>query len=193
MNETPVVRRTVKKSEPKYEPTPDAAFPETAYDEARENLIKFVEFQVGKMRDRLLFNEEPTFSQLNEALAAYESTSIALLSSYAAARAEDSIAREVYDDEYARCFVETRTELGLNKYASGKELELLTRARHMEKLSKLKAKCIEAETKIKFIDKLVDSWKTYGFTLNQLSRNAEVEAKASGLSTNDLVGEALGE
>jgi hypothetical protein len=196
-DETPVRRRTVKKPEEqpveekletKYQPTPDYVIDEV-YDKAREDITKFVADQVQKMNDRLLFNEEPTFPQLNDALATYEQCTVAILSVYAAARAEDSFAREAYDDEYARCFMETRQELGLSKYASGKELETLTRARYMERLAKAKAKAITAETKLKYIDKLVDGWKQYGFVLSQLSRNAEAEARATGISTNDVTGD----
>jgi len=175
-----------------YKLTDDALFSSKKnYDEASEDLIKFVEEQISKMRDNVLFDEAPTFYQLNMALASYESILLALLSSYASARMQANIAQEIYDDRWAECVVETKARFGLNKYTSGKEIEYAARVAYMEELSKLKATVIRAENERSFLERLIEGWKQYSYCLGTLSRNAQAEASASRISTNDLVGDLI--
>jgi len=177
-----------------YPPTDEALFSSKKnYDAASKDLIEFVEAEISKMRSNILFDEAPSFWQLNQALASYESILLALLASYASARVRANVAQEAYDDEWAAAVMNTKAQYGLSKYVSGKELEYAARVAHMEKLSKLKADVIQAENARSFVERLVDGWRQYCFVLSRLSANAEAEARASGVSTNDRIGEMVGE
>jgi hypothetical protein len=179
---------------PKYEPTDEQLFSSKKnYDAASESLLTFVEEQISKMKGNILFDEVPSFWQLNSALASYESILFALLSSYAAARMNANIAQELYDDKWANVVVQTKTKFGLNKYVSGKEIEYLARSTNMEELSRLKADVIRAENERSFMERMVEGWRQYAFVLSRLSANAECEARASKLSTTDAIGNELGE
>jgi hypothetical protein len=194
MNETSTRRIVKPEASTKYELTDPQLFsPKKNYDEASASLITFVEEQISKMRDNVLFDEAPTFYQLNTALASYESILLALLSSYASARMQANVAQEIYDDKWAACVVETKTKFGLNKYTSSKEIEYAARVAFIKELSKLKAAVIRAENERSFVERLVDGWKNYGFILGTLSRNAQAEASATRISTNDLVGDLVGD
>ena len=68
------------------------------------------------------------------------------------------------------------------KIPAAKEIEMAVRKEYMVELAKLKAKVMEAENEYNFINHLVESWKNYQFVLGTLSRNAQAEASASGVS-----------
>jgi hypothetical protein len=205
MSDTPV-RRVVKQvaeaetkkqepaAPPKYAVTEDILFEANEnYNEAEDTFLQFVEKQMTRLKDGLLFDSNPSISQLNDALAHYESTLFSLLTIYASARIADATAKEKYEDAWAVAVMQAKIDVGLSKYVSVKDLEYMARCANMGKLSKLKADCIAAEHKLKLIDHLVRAWEGYQFVLSTMSKNAAIEVGATRTSNDDVVTDALGD
>lgn len=183
--------KTARRKPPvtKYEETPDDLYiVEKTYTEAEEELIKFVEKKIAQMNESLLFNGDssPSFSKLNQSLMEYESVMLGLLVLHQEARFKASVAQENYDNFYSVKYVDIKArEASLDpkkKIPAAKEIEMAVRKEHLVELAKLKAKAMEAENEYNFINHLVESWKNYQFVLGTLSRNAQAEASASGVS-----------
>lgn len=183
--------KTARRKPPitKYEETPDDLYiVEKTYTEAEEELIKFVEKKIAQMNESLLFNGDssPSFSKLNQSLMEYESVMLGLLVLHQEARFKASVAQENYDNFYSVKYVDIKArEASLDpkkKIPAAKEIDMAVRKEHMVELAKLKAKVMEAENEYNFINHLVESWKNYQFVLGTLSRNAQAEASASGVS-----------
>lgn len=183
--------KTARRKPPvtKYEETPDDLYiVEKTYTEAEEELIKFVEKKIAQMNESLLFNGDssPSFSKLNQSLMEYESVMLGLLVLHQEARFKASVAQENYDNFYSVKYVDIKArEASLDpkkKIPAAKEIEMAVRKEYMVELAKLKAKVMEAENEYNFINHLVESWKNYQFVLGTLSRNAQAEASASGVS-----------
>lgn len=172
-----------------YEDTPDELYEiEKTYSEAEETLIKFVEKKIAQMNESLLFNgdDSPSFGKLNQSLMEYESVMLGLLTLHQEARFKSQVAQENYDNFYAQKYVEVKdrdtTLDNKKKMLAAKEIEMVVRKENMAALAKLKAKVIESENEYNFINHLVEGWKNYQFVLGTLSRNAQAEAAASGVS-----------
>lgn len=183
--------KTARRKPPvtKYEETPDDLYiVEKTYTEAEEELIKFVEKKIAQMNESLLFNGDssPSFNKLNQSLMEYESVMLGLLVLHQEARFKASVAQENYDNFYSVKYVDIKArEASLDpkkKIPAAKEIEMAVRKEYMVELAKLKAKVMEAENEYNFINHLVESWKNYQFVLGTLSRNAQAEASASGVS-----------
>ena len=183
--------KTARRKPPvtKYEETPDDLYiVEKTYTEAEEELIKFVEKKIAQMNESLLFNGDssPSFSKLNQSLMEYESVMLGLLVLHQEARFKASVAQENYDNFYSVKYVDIKArEASLDpkkKIPAAKEIEMAVRKEYMVELAKLKAKVMEAENEYNFINHLVESLKNYQFVLGTLSRNAQAEASASGVS-----------
>ena len=160
-----------------------------SYNEAEENLIKFVEEQISLMNNNLLFKgmEEPTFYALNQSLMNYESVLLSLIALHQKVRFDKDITQEKYDNFYAEKYCEVKIEqVNLGKsaqFTSSKEIEMQVRKQWMTELAQLKANCITAENKYNAINYLIDGWRNYAFILNTLSKNAQAEAAAHGIAS----------
>jgi hypothetical protein len=185
-----VQRRPVNK--PKYEDTPNELFEiEKTYKDAEEDLIKFVEKQIELMNSYLLFGgmDIPGFYQLNKSLMDYESILLGLTTLHQECRINYQIAQEVYDNYYAEKFVEIKQEqatLGKSaQFTAARDIELCVRKRFMKELAQKKADIIKSENKYNFTNHLIKSWENYQFILSSLSRNAQAEASAAGISSKN--------
>ena len=174
--------------------TPDAIFDSVAtknYEEAERDLLTFVERQVELMKEHLLFGGEdiPSFYSLNKALMDYESVLLGLTSLHAEVRVQLDVAKEKYDDFYAHKYVETKqshVSLGKNApFTTAKEIEMYVRKNYLKELSKLKAEVIRIENQYNTVNHLINGWQNYQFVLSTLSKNAQAEAQASGVSTKN--------
>jgi hypothetical protein len=174
----------------RYPDTPDELFEiEKSYEQAEEDLVKFVEKQIDLMKNNLLFSGEeiPSFYSLNKSLMDYEANLLGLIVLHQECRIEQQIAQERYDNFYAEKFVEIKqeqTNLGKSaQFTAARDIELCVRKRYMRDLARLKADIIKTENKYNFLNYLIDGWKNYQYVLGTLSRNAQAEASASGISS----------
>ncbi|MBR6612004.1 MAG: hypothetical protein IKK93_07190 [Campylobacter sp.] len=172
--------------------TPDELFQvaEKTYTEAEEDLLKFVERQISNMQDNLLFggDETPSFYKLNKSLMEYESTLLALTALYQRTRSKYDFEQEKYDNYYASRYVEVKTKqisLGKQGITTQKEIEMIVRKTYMDELAKLRANVIRCENEKDTIYRLIEGWKNYQFVLGTLSKNAQAEAMASGVSNRN--------
>lgn len=172
--------------------TPDELFQiaEKTYSEAEEDLLKFVEKQISNMQDNLLFggDETPSFYKLNKSLMEYESTLLALTALYQRTRSKYDFEQEKYENYYASRYVEVKKEqlnLGKQGITAQREIEMIVRHRHMGELAKLKANVIRCENEKDTIYRLIEGWKNYQFVLGTLSKNAQAEAMATGVSNRN--------
>jgi len=165
------------------------------YEQSEKNLIEFVERQISLMNQNVLFGgADPSLYELNRVLSQYETVALGLTSLYATVRQEKDYAQEKYDDAYALWFVEKRTaltSLGDKKMPSTREIDMMVRSDHLEDLARLKAACIEAETKRSFVERLCKGWSDYSFILNTMSRNAQAEVGYSLRSSENLPSDKL--
>lgn len=165
----------------------EIALVEKNYDEAEKSLIMFVDKQIDLMNQAMVFHGDlvPSFDKINYALMNYESVISGLLILHQKARIKSEICTEKYDDFFAKKFVEVKREqqsLGKQGFTSTREVEYIVRQRFIKELSKLKADQIEAENKYNLMNHLLDAWKSYQWVLSTLSKNAQTEASASGIS-----------
>ena len=155
--------------------------------DAQVKLIKFVETQIAKMNEHLLFNgQQPNISQLNQALSEYEGILFGLTSLYEMVRWDAVEANDIYDDWIARKSIMIRDQVNpanvaASKWYSAKEIEWLVISRFGDERAKLLANKRLAEHEKSTVERLVEGWKSYGFILNQLSANARAELQGSGL------------
>ena len=159
----------------------------SSMSDAQVKLIKFVETQIAKMNEHLLFNgQQPNISQLNQALSEYEGILFGLTSLYEMVRWDAVEASDIYDDWIARKSIMIRDQVNpanvaASKWYSAKEIEWLVISRFGDERAKLLANKRLAEHEKSTVERLVEGWKSYGFILNQLSANARAELQGSGL------------
>ena len=103
----------------------------SSMSDAQVKLIKFVETQINKMNEHLLFNgQQPNISQLNQALSEYEGILFGLTSLYEMVRWDAVEANDIYDDWIARKSIMIRDQVNpanvaASKWYSAKEIEWL--------------------------------------------------------------------
>lgn len=159
----------------------------SSMSDAQVKLIKFVETQINKMNEHLLFNgQQPNISQLNQALSEYEGILFGLTSLYEMVRWDAVEANDIYDDWIARKSIMIRDQVNpanvaASKWYSAKEIEWLVISRYGDERAKLLANKRLAEHEKSTVERLIDGWKSYGFILNQLSANARAELQGSAL------------
>ena len=159
----------------------------SSMSDAQVKLIKFVETQINKMNEHLLFNgQQPNISQLNQALSEYEGILFGLTSLYEMVRWDAIEANDIYDDWIARKSIMIRDQVNpanvaASKWYSAKEIEWLVISRYGDERAKLLANKRLAEHEKSTVERLIDGWKSYGFILNQLSANARAELQGSAL------------
>ena len=162
----------------------------SSMSDAQVKLIKFVETQIAKMNEHLLFNgQQPNISQLNQALSEYERMLFGHTSLYEMIRWNAVEANDIYDDWIARKSIMIRDQVNpanvaASKWYSAKEIEWLVISRFGDERAKLLANKRLAEHERSTVERLVEGWKSYGFILNQLSANARAELQGSGLHTD---------
>ena len=159
----------------------------SSMSDAQVKLIKFVETQINKMNEHLLFNgQQPNISQLNQALSEYEGILFGLTPLYEMVRWDAIEANDIYDDWIARKSIMIRDQVNpanvaASKWYSAKEIEWLVISRYGDERAKLLANKRLAEHEKSTVERLIDGWKSYGFILNQLSANARAELQGSAL------------
>jgi len=181
-----------------YPEVPEELFnQEKPYKEAEENLVIFVEKQIELMKENLLFGgmAEPSFYALNQSLMNYESVLLGLIALHQEMRIQKDIANEKYENFYAEKYCEIKMQqVSLGKsanFTAAREIEMFVRKNWLKELSQLKAEYIKIENKYNFINHLMSGWEKYAFVLNTLSKNAQAEAAASGISKKEFGDESI--
>ena len=154
-------------------------------DAAQLELIPFVEKQIELVNNKLLFNGgTPTFEQLNDALAKHEGVLLGLTSLYEMAKWEENARKEEYDEWFAEKFIEVRTtvnspEISASKWFSSKEIEYMVCAKYKDERAELVSKERLAESKRSTVERLIEGWKNYQFSLTTMSKNSQAEVQVT--------------
>lgn len=180
---------------PLWEPADDGAFKtiiEKEADKAGDALIAFVEKQVMKMNEKILFDgqREPSIYELDQALATYEQTMFGLVAMYEQAKYDAQVAKEAFEEFYAEKFMEVRNkyntiDIKKTQWLSVNEIEYTTKSIFKQELAELKADQLRKDAERSTLERLMRAWESYQFVLTQLSKNTLADMGASNL-TQDL-------
>ena len=200
--------RSIVQDAPKYQPTPEAAFQventeaSKAMSSAESDLIKYVEAQITKMDQKLLFDgsSTPSLARINRALMEHEHVLLALTALYEQNRWTLDAAKKAYNEWHASAFLTVRKEvndpaLSASKWYTKDEIEYMVTCKYKKEQAQLQAAIALEDSKHSLLRRLIDQWNTYHFTLTQLSKNGIAEHNTSdGTSyedTGDMASEAL--
>lgn len=174
------------------EPAKQESYIDVLAEQKGESLMEFVEKQINLMNNRLLFNgnREPSLYEINVALSTYEQTLLGLQVLYEQAKFDSEVAKAKYEEFYNVKYMEIRNTYNTKdvknaQWLSGKEIEATLYKVYQKDLSELKLSMIEAEGKRSTMQRLCDSWNSYLWCLNTLSKNSIAAANAS-ISTIDM-------
>lgn len=162
-------------------------------EEEEKKLLSFVNTQIERMNNKLLFNgnQEPSFYELDMSLATYEQTLFGVIALYESAKFDADIAAAKYDEFYAEKYMDTRNTyntLDTKKscWLSATEIDATTRTRYKKELAALKAESIRKDCEKSTLERMLRSWESYQFVLAQLSKNSIAEAQINGLVKFDM-------
>lgn len=159
--------------------------------EKDSEILQFVNEQIlslGRKIIRFEGNGTPPLSLINECLMTHSSTMLALQSLYESARLDLLRAKKVYDAWHAQKYVEVKAKyVAIEKtsrtektvWLSKDEIELRIIADYKDDYLLYQNQIDEADEKRSCIQRLIDTWNSYGFSLNQLSRNAIAEMNSN--------------
>lgn len=184
-----------QEQKPLFEPTPDSAFQseiDIAGDESSKRLVQFVEEQIDRMNNKILFDgtREPSLYELDMALSTYEQTLFGLIALYESNKMEAELARERYNEFYNNKYMEVRNtynnaSVKNAQWLSAKEIEATTYSVFKRELAELKADQIEKDCRRSTAERLMKGWESYLWVLNTLSKNSQAEMNAN-LKSVDL-------
>lgn len=163
----------------------------TEAEKAGDKLLIFVEKQVDKMNNKILFdgNREPSLYELQMALSTYEQTMFGLVAMYEQAKYDAEVAKSKYKEFYATKFMETRNKYNTldtakSKWLSANEIEFTMQSIYKKELAMLETDRIEKEAERSTLERLMRSWESYQFVLTQLSKNSIAQMGGSRISTD---------
>lgn len=153
-----------------------------AMEQAENDLIQFVETQIKKMDNKLIFDGEsnPPLEAISIELLKHPHVMLALTSMYETARWAHKAAKKSYDEWYAGAFLEVRTQVNDPKLSAAKwytkeEIGMMVTRKYKAQKAALEADVELAEAKLSLLRRLIDGWDAYRWELSQLSKNAIAE------------------
>jgi hypothetical protein len=191
----------VENQKPLWEATGDDAFKtviEREADNQGDSLIAFVEKQVLKMNEKILFDgqREPSLYELDMALSTYEQTMFGLIAMYEQAKYDAQVAKEAFEEFYAEKFMEVRNKYNTidvrkGQWLSSSEIEYTTKSIFKKELAALKAAQMRKDVERSTLERLMKSWESYQFVLLQLSKNTIADIGASGMTVDMYKGDEV--
>ena len=180
----------VEQSEPNVESTNTSAEYhseiENKAEEASKKLLEYVNEQITRMDNKLLFNgdRDPSKYELDMALSQYEQTLFGLISLYETAKFEEEVAKAKYDEWYAEKYMEVRNTYNTKdvknaSWLSAKEIDATVLTKYKFMAADLKADIISKSRERSTIERLLEGWKSYLWVLNSLCKNAQAEMMAN--------------
>ena len=180
----------VEHSEPNVESTNTSAEYhseiENKAEEASKKLLEYVNEQITRMDNKLLFNgdRDPSKYELDMALSQYEQTLFGLIALYETAKFEEEVAEAKYDEWYAEKYMEVRNTYNTKdvknaSWLSAKEIDATVLTKYKFMAADLKADIISKSRERSTIERLLEGWKSYLWVLNSLCKNAQAEMMAN--------------
>jgi hypothetical protein len=181
------VRRTIKTEQTETtESTPvTTTVTIDPFEVSHEAFMKFVEAQIERMNNSLLFKDrEPSMYELQQSLANWESVWFGLVSLYESARWEFQEAKEKFDEWWSIKFMEIKRRENSptakrNMWLSATEIENTVRSENVEEMRQMKSAILDAESRKDMMSRLMSGWESYNFILSRLSQNSCAEIQGS--------------
>lgn len=188
--EEPKVEQPTEQSEPKVESINTSAEYhseiENKAEEASKQLLEYVNEQITRMDNKLLFNgnRDPSKYELDLALSQYEQTLFGLIALYETAKFEEEVAKAKYDEWYAEKYMEVRNTYNTKdvknaSWLSAKEIDATVLTKYKFMAADLKSDIISKSRERSTIERLLEGWKSYLWVLNSLCKNAQAEMMAN--------------
>ena len=192
-----IIRQNTTEEEPKVEqPEPNVESTNTSAEyhseienkaeEASKKLLEYVNEQITRMDNKLLFNgdRDPSKYELDMALSQYEQTLFGLIALYETAKFEEEVAKAKYDEWYAEKYMEVRNTYNTKdvknaSWLSAKEIDATVLTKYKFMAADLKADIISKSRERSTIERLLEGWKSYLWVLNSLCKNAQAEMMAN--------------
>ena len=192
-----IIRQNTTEEEPKVEqPEPNVESTNTSAEyhsdienkaeEASKKLLEYVNEQITRMDNKLLFNgdRDPSKYELDMALSQYEQTLFGLIALYETAKFEEEVAKANYDEWYAEKYMEVRNtyntkDVKIASWLSAKEIDATVLTKYKFMAADLKADIISKSRERSTIERLLEGWKSYLWVLNSLCKNAQAEMMAN--------------
>ena len=159
---------------------------ENKAEEASKKLLEYVNEQITRMDNKLLFNgdRDPSKYELDMALSQYEQTLFGLIALYETAKFEEEVAKAKYDEWYAEKYMEVRKTYNTKdvknaSWLSAKEIDATVLTKYKFMAADLKADIISKSRERSTIERLLEGWKSYLWVLNSLCKNAQAEMMAN--------------
>lgn len=159
---------------------------EKSADKASKHLLEYVNEQITRMDNKLLFNgqREPSKYELDMALSQYEQTLFGLIALYETAKFEEEVAKAKYDEWYAEKYMEIRNTYNTKdvknaSWLSAKEIDATVLTKYKSVAAELKSDVINKGCERSTIERLLKGWESYLWVLNSLCKNAQAEMAAN--------------
>lgn len=205
MDENTTVRRVIRAAPPEPEAQSPQSEPEVsspAFQDVQDNsspspidietekasdqLLAYVNEQITRMDNKLLFNgqRDPSKYELDLALSQYEQTLFGLIALYETAKFEEEVAKAKYDEWYAEKYMEIRNtynnaSVKNSSWLSAKEIESTLLTKYKQRAAELKADTIKKSCERSTMERLLKGWESYLWVLNALCKNAQAEMAAN--------------
>lgn len=126
-----------------------------------------------------------TFFELNEALANHYDVHTTLVGLYNTAAVELEVIEMQFQEWFDEKYVNKRksvnsTSISAQKWASAKEIESMVRVENKEEYKQRWTKVIAMRRQVKFIQRLLEGWEGFKFSLQTMSKNMQVQYRDSG-------------
>lgn len=144
--------------------------------------IDYVTQQIEKLKryEDLEQDSSISFHDVNTALAHNLKVTNALNMEYQRLKSQYSRIKREFDCWYSEKYIYERNlhninDLASSKWLSAKELDCLVIVNNAEEYNNRKERLEAMELRVAFIRRLLDSWKSFSYTLNTLSENIRNE------------------
>lgn len=153
-----------------------------AMEKNEDELIKFVNVQIAKMDEKLLFDgsNTPPLEAIDRELMKHPHILLALTSLETQARWALKEAKASYDEWYSDVFLKVRNLVNdpkspASKWYTKEEIGMMVTSKYKAQKAELLAAVELADAKLSLLRRLIDGWNSYQFELTQLSKNGIAE------------------
>lgn len=157
-----------------------------------EEFVTWLKEELEDLKKYSKISSDPTFEELNDALAHHEGIMLGIIGTHNVLLGELKKAEKLYTKKYAECSEITRKkyntdEKASTKYLSQKSLDNATMIEFAAELDPLEHKRDMLQLKADALKDMKESWSSFNFNLNVLSKNVQVETLTSRYSKSELL------
>ena len=168
---------------------------ESVFNKAEQEFYMWVDLQIKSMdnRRKMLSNPDPSYDEINAAIVECSNVIDGLNSLYTTMKMKVTVEKDKFDIWYAQAFMRTReltnSQLDRKVWYSQDEMKQKTIADNAEEIMKRKAAIDSLEAKRSYLERKVETWRSYSFMLNTLSKNinSQVYAEMKGSDAGELI------